>query len=314
VPFTLLEGTLDVRGLLTCDEGGEEHALSNVCTHRANLVVEEPGPCRELACRYHGRKFSLDGRLRAAPGFEGAEGFPAASDDLPSLALERWGPLRFVSLSPSVPLAELFAPVTERLGWLPVERWEVDPASTRIYPVHANWALYCDNYLEGFHIPFVHPALRRELDVRAYRTDLFPHGTLQTGIASGREEVFDLPPGHGDVGERIAAYYFWIFPNLMLNFYPWGLSVNVVEPLGPERTRVVFLAYVADPKRRGKGAGGDLHGVEMEDEAVVEAVQKGVSSRLYDRGRFSPERERGVHHFHRLLAERLEGPASPAGS
>jgi choline monooxygenase len=159
----------------------------------------------------------------------------------------------------------------------------------------------------GFHIPFVHPALRRELDVREYRTELFPRGSLQTGIAPSAEETFELPSGHPDAGEHVGAYYFWIFPNLMLNFYPWGLSVNLVEPEGPLRTHVTFLAYVMDRDRRGRGAGGDLHGVEMEDEAVVEAVQRGMRSRLYDRGRFSPERERAVHHFHRLLAACLEG-------
>jgi len=46
-----------------------------------------------------------------------------------------------------------------------------------------------------------------------------------------------------------------------------------------------------------------LDRVEREDEAIVEAVQRGVRSRLYDRGRYSPTREQGVHHFHRLLGE-----------
>jgi hypothetical protein len=54
---------------------------------------------------------------------------------------------------------------------------------------------------------------------------------------------------------------------------------------------------------RDKGVGADLHKVEMEDEEVVESVQRGVSSRLYDRGRFSPRREVGTHHFHHLLAQ-----------
>ncbi len=91
----------------------------------------------------------------------------------------------------------------------------------------------------------------------------------------------------------------------MLNFYPWGLSVNLVQPEGPRRTRVAFRAYVGDTTKLGKGAGGALDRVEAEDEAIVEAVQRGVRSRLYRRGRYSPTRERGVHHFHRLLGEFL---------
>jgi choline monooxygenase len=92
----------------------------------------------------------------------------------------------------------------------------------------------------------------------------------------------------------------------MLNFYPWGLSINVVVPLAVDRTRIVYRAWVADPSRRGKGAGGALDRVELEDEAIVEQVQRGVRSRLYDRGRYSPSREAGVHHFHRLLVGMLD--------
>ena len=91
----------------------------------------------------------------------------------------------------------------------------------------------------------------------------------------------------------------------MVNVYPWGLSVNVVEPLSPTTTRVRFLSFVGDGSLRGRGAGGDLHGVELEDEAVVERVQRGTRSRLWRPGRYSPRHELGVHHFHRMLADAL---------
>ena len=89
----------------------------------------------------------------------------------------------------------------------------------------------------------------------------------------------------------------------MLNFYPWGLSVNRVCPEAVDRTRVEFRSYVLDESKLGAGAGGALHQVELEDEAVVAAVQRGVRSRFYKHGRYSPTRERGTHHFHRLLCE-----------
>jgi choline monooxygenase len=91
----------------------------------------------------------------------------------------------------------------------------------------------------------------------------------------------------------------------MLNFYPWGLSVNVVEPRGPHRTRVRHLHYVARPELRDQGAGKDLHTVEMEDQAVVLATQRGVGARLYRGGRYSPAHEPCVHHFHQLLTASL---------
>ena len=101
------------------------------------------------------------------------------------------------------------------------------------------------------------------------------------------------------------AYYWWLFPNLMFNVYPWGLSVNVVMPLSPARTRVIFRSFVAEPALLGQGAGGALDPVEMEDEAAVLGVQRGIRSRLYSKGRYSPQHERGTHHFHRLIGECL---------
>jgi choline monooxygenase len=180
-----------------------------------------------------------------------------------------------------------------------------DAATSRDYLIHANWALYCDNYLEEFHFPYVHATLSDALDYSTYRTETFDWCSLQLGTTKHAKEAFTLPAGHPDEGTLVAAYYWWLFPNLMLNFYPWGLSVNLVQPLGPERTRVSFLSYVLDAAKRERGAGAGLHRVEMEDEEVVEAVQKGVRSRLYQRGRYSPRREVGTHHFHMLLAAEL---------
>jgi len=304
-PVTLLEGCLDEPLLLTRDGQDVLHCLSNVCTHRGNLVSEAGGTAAFLRCRYHGRRFGLDGRFLSMPEFEGVERFPSPADDLPRVPFATWGPFVFASLAPAFPLAELLAPIVERVGWLPLEDLKFDPARSRDYLVRANWALYCDNYLEGFHIPYVHQALAGALDYASYRTEVFAWSNLQLGVAAAGEDCFDLPAASPDHGQRIGAYYFWLFPNLMLNFYPWGLSLNVVRPLGVDRTRVSFLSWVLDPTRLEAGAGAALDRVEREDEVVVENVQRGVRSRLYDRGRYSPAREAGVHHFHRLLARFL---------
>jgi len=301
-PFTLLEGCLDEPLLLTRDLDDRLHCLSNVCTHRGMLVAETAGTVQGLRCRYHGRRFDLGGRFTFMPEFEGAEGFPSEKDHLPRLPLERWGRFLFVSLAPPFPLEELVAEMEARVGWLPIEDYRLDPSRCRDYLVEANWALYVDNYLEGFHIPFVHPGLAEVVDYGSYRTETFPWASVQVAVAKEGEDAFEPPEGTPDHGQRIAAWYFWLFPNLMMNFYPWGLSINVVKPLGPHRTRVVFLAYVGDESKLSHGAGAELDRVEREDEVIVEAVQKGVRSRLYHRGRYSPTREGCVHHFHRLLA------------
>lgn len=302
LPWTLLPETLDEPLLLVRDDQGSIRCLSNVCTHRGNLLVRKRCTGNRIRCGYHGRRFSLDGQVAHAPGFQGDL---EPSDQLPAAETGSFGPLRFVSLAQRGDLEKVLQPLHDRLGFLPLDRAVYDPKTSRTYEFQANWALYCDNYLEGFHVPFVHPGLDRVLEFGAYRTELLEAGVLQIGIASQDEGTFELPAGHPDRGQRVAGYYFWLYPTTMVNAYPWGLSVNAVLPLGPDRTRVVFSSYVWDPGARGAGAGADLHQVELEDEAVVIATQRGVRSRLYDRGRYAPGHERGVHHFHRLLAQEL---------
>jgi choline monooxygenase len=304
-PLTLLDGCLDEPLLLTRDDADQLHLLSNVCTHRGALVCEHAGVERHLRCRYHGRRFALDGRFEHMPEFEQTAGFPTAADDLPRLPLERWEGLLFGGLKPAMSFDDWFGPVRARVGWLPLREAVFDPARSRDYLVRAHWALYCDNYLEGFHVPFVHAALSDQLDYGQYRTELFRWCSLQVGIARGAEHVFDLPRTSPDHGQRIAAYWFWLFPNTMLNFYPGGLSINVVRPAAIDLTRVSFLSYVWDASQLDSGAGGALDRAEREDEAIVESVQRGIRSRLYTAGRYSPTREQGVHHFHRLLAAAL---------
>jgi choline monooxygenase len=212
----------------------------------------------------------------------------------------------FAGLEPAFDLQMVLDQMYERIGFMDLDQFVHDPTRTKEYHINAHWALYCDNYLEGFHIPFVHDDLNAVLDYGDYETILYEHMNLQIGYAEGTEIVFDLPEGHMDHGKKIAAYYFWVFPNMMFNFYPWGVSVNVVMPESIHKTKVRFMSYVYDETKLDKGAGSGLDKVEMEDEEVVEGVHLGVRSAFYQAGRFSPSREQGVHHFHRLLAEFLD--------
>jgi choline monooxygenase len=149
-PFTLLPGALDEPLLLTRDQNDRIRCLSNVCTHRGTLVVEGPGHEQQLRCRYHGRRFTLDGRFHSMPEFEQTVNFPSKSDDLPEVALGFWERFLMVSLAPAMSFAEVAWPMTARLAGLPFGALVYDAAGTRDYLVSANWALYVDNYLEGF--------------------------------------------------------------------------------------------------------------------------------------------------------------------
>jgi len=280
-PVNLLENFLDEPILLT-RHGEDVMCFSNVCTHRGKILIERECQASGLRCGYHGRRFNLDGKFLSMPEFEQTENFPSEEDDLRRIPLESWENFLFVSLNPIAPFGDFFAEAME------MNLKNLQFASAKDYLVKAHWALYCENYLEGFHIPFVHQGLNQAINYGTYTTETFRYSSLQKG--------FD------DTGE-IAAQYFFIFPNLMLNFYPWGLSLNIVKPLETNLTRISYLTFVADESKLNTGAGADLETVEMEDQAVVESVQKGIKSRFYERGRYSPAREQGTHHFHRLIAE-----------
>jgi len=282
--------------------GAATHCISNVCTHRGMIVSNKQCLSQTLQCPYHGRTFGLDGRFRGMPEFDGVEDFPSPSDDLPQFPTMVWKGIVFTGTEPKG-IEACLEELNRRLEWLPIESFQYDPSRQRSYEIKANWALYVDNYLEGFHIPFVHKDLHAALDYDNYSTELFEGGVLQIGIASEGEPAFDLPETSPDFGKSVAAYYYWIYPGLMLNFYPWGLSVNLVVPLSVDRTRIIYQGFVGDKTALGMGAGGDLDKVEHEDQEIVEATQRGVESGSYDRGRYSPSKEKGVHHFHRILYE-----------
>lgn len=305
-PFMLLEDSLDEPLMLVRDKEDELHCLSNVCTHRGMFLIDRPGKYRLLSCKYHGRCFNLNGQFRSMPEFKEAENFPTEMDNLPSLPLGQLGTFLFTSIAPKLSFEQVFQPILDRMSWFPFEDLVYNEEGSHVYEIKTHWALYCDNYLEGFHVPFVHPGLNQALDYQEYDTEIFDYCNLQVGVASDGAAYFDLPSDAQDYGKKIHAYYWWIFPNMMLNIYTWGISVNIVEPMDQKNTRVVFQTYLFNDERSKHFSKATLHQTEMEDEEVVERVHKGLQSRLYQHGRFSPKRERGVHHFHRLLAEALQ--------
>jgi choline monooxygenase len=284
-PETLLPGVLDEPVLLSKNGEGVS-CLSNVCTHRGKILVEEPCQANLIRCSYHGRRFSLDGGFLSMPEFADVEDFPTESDDLKKLPLAEWNGFLFTSIEPYSDFDGIVNDISGSIEDLKPS--ELKCFSKKDYEVEAHWALYCENYLEGFHIPYVHRKLNEIVDYGTYTTNTYRYCSVQKGF---------------DDDGNVAGIYLFIFPNLMFNFYPWGVSVNIVRPVSHSKSVVEFLTYVGDESKLNTGAGADLHGVELEDEAVVESVQKGIRSRFYTHGRYSPTREQGTHHFHRLIAE-----------
>ena len=284
--------------------GEKTNCFSNICTHRGMRLVSQPCSKTTIQCEYHGRTFDLDGKMRHMPEFEQAIGFPSESDNLCSFPIDTWNGLHFITQETVAKLP--WGEINKRFDFLNLESYVHDPSRNRDHSISANWLLYVDNYLEGFHIPFVHPELNQTLDYSGYVTEVFDGGVLQIGKAAEGDAKFDLSENHPDFGQDIAAYYLWLFPNMMFNFYPWGLSLNIVIPVSTNQTRVLYRGYVKDASLAKEGAGSILDTVEIQDQQIIEEVHKSMRSKAYDRGRFSPTREQGVHHFHRIISQLYE--------
>ena len=293
-PFTLLPGSLDEPLVATRDSEGREVALSNACSHRGAIVCSEPCAGSELRCPYHGRRFSLDGSVLAAPGFD----LDTIRDEsLPRVAFERYGPYRFVSLGATTPFREWIAALDTYAGALPLAELHHDPSGDRSFAVEANWSIYVENYLEGLHIPFVHPSLSAAVDEQSYCVEAADQHVVQTVVGADSDAAFAVEgPAAG-----LAAVYLWLFPNTMFNLYPWGVSLNLVLPTSPSNCAVLFRRWIADASRLETGAGAALDEVEIEDEAIVRLAQRGAASRLFRPGRLAEGHEVGVQRFRDLL-------------
>ena len=269
-------------------------ALANVCRHRAGPIATCAGRgARSLHCRYHGWTYDLGGRLRHAPEMGGAEGFDPAAIRLPRFRAAAWQGLVFVSLSDDPPpLAEVYAGIAERIA--PIELSSMEFAHRDSYDIACNWKVYVDNYLEGYHVPYIHPGLAKVVDYAAYHSELAPWHSLQTSPLRNNEGLY----GDGDV------FYYFVYPNVMLNIMPGRLQVNRVLPNGPDRCLVEFDYYYAlDDAARARAERDREFSeeIQQEDIDICEAVQRGLASGTYGSGRLCPKREAGVWHFQELL-------------
>ena len=291
-------------------DGDTLRGFYNICLHRAGPVAHGCGKRQTLQCKYHGWTYTLQGELLRAPEMEGVERFTPDDMRLRSVAVATWGPLVFVNLDGAAPALD------EMLGDIPARVAAFECESMRYvmrkeYELACNWKVYVDNYLEGYHIPVVHPTLHKEIDYDSYRVEpqrysSIQHAPLRPVAGAAVDRKYD--PSKADVPE---AVYGWIFPNIMLNVYMGQMQTNVVIPVAHDRTVVAFEWFAnqppADPATDPEWSRLVAFSDEIQDEDVeiCETVQRNLRSRVYDRGRYSATRERGVHHFHSLLHEFL---------
>jgi choline monooxygenase len=200
------------------------------------------------------------------------------------------------------------APLADYLGANLSRQWQalrldaLQWVDRRHYTIDCNWKVFVDNYLDGgYHVPHVHRGLDSVLSYSDYSIETADRFCLQSSpmVADGAEPVT------GAVRQGDRAYYYWVYPNFMINCYGGAMDTNLVIPRGVDRTEVIFDFYFADvsadAQPRNQASIAVSHQIQLEDLSVCVSVQRGLRSRAYERGRLSVRREAGEHLFHRLL-------------
>lgn len=270
-------------------------AFHNACRHRAGpLAPDGEGRCeRNLACRYHGWRYSLDGRLASARDFGPTDGFDPREYGLMPLALETWLGFIFVNMDRSAPpLSASIAPLAERTRHMSLESFL--PGRRVSHDIRCNWKTYVENYLEGYHVPVVHPALDAAIDSSHYEIEL------------AGEVVFHSAPARSDT--PISGLWAWMWPCLGINVYTNGMSLERIWPVDSTRTRLDYLYFfpedLSEAEKDAAIAASEV--TTAEDIAITEAVQRNLDAGIYDRGRLSPKHETAVALFQDLITGALK--------
>jgi choline monooxygenase len=280
----------------------------NVCRHHAAAVVTEAcGQASLLHCPYHGWNYGLDGSLKGMPEFEGVKNFERQKNGLVPVRADTWEKFVFVNLDPkAAALADFLGGLVKRVAPLGVSKLHY--FDSRLYDIHCNWKVFIDNYLDGgYHVPHLHKGLSSVLDYKEYTIENEDRYCLQSSPLVASDE--DAATGATRKGDR--AWYFWQYPNLMINCYEDYMDTNLVLPVDVDHCRVIFDFYFGDVSEASREYNQQSVAVgtrvQDEDLGICEAVQRGLKSRAYGAGRLSVRREAGEHLFHRLLAADLKG-------
>lgn len=177
--------TVDVVGepvVVVRDSDRTLRAFSNVCRHRAGPIAQGTGCRNVFQCGYHGWTYTLDGRLIGTPEVDGVEFFDRSTMGMVSLRCETWEQFIFVNFDRDAPpLSAFLGNIPQLAATFPFAGIQL--AERREYMVNCNWKVYVDNFLEGYHIPIVHPGLMKEIDYPRYRTEVFRYHSQQLGPA-----------------------------------------------------------------------------------------------------------------------------------
>jgi phenylpropionate dioxygenase-like ring-hydroxylating dioxygenase large terminal subunit len=284
------------------DAEGAVRVFRNACRHRGVTIAVGEGCGKAFVCRYHGWTYGLDGKLLHVPherGFPDLE--PERRGLVPVPSVEKGG-IVFVAQEPDGDPAEALAGLPDLLGT------GMRLFASREAEIPANWKIFLESFLEGYHIRTTHP------------TTFYPFGYDNLNVVEhfGRnsrvtfpfrriEEQAARPPGERRLAGAVTSVYH-LFPNTVVTVLSHHVAFVIIEPVSAGTTRVATWSLTNRPEGSGEAerdAAFVNQGGAAEDVAMACAIQRGLASGANDsflHGRF----EGAIAHFHRSLAAALD--------
>lgn len=253
-------------------------------------MKEGCGVANSIRCQYHGWLYDQTGRLKATPHFGAAEDFDKAANSLFSFSVHNWRGLLFGNFAPAPASFETqYSDVLKIFKDVSFDGLTLARKAT--HDIACNWKTYAENYLEGYHIPLVHPTLSREVSLKDYRVVVNKNCVEHIAAPRSADGVY-------------SGRWLFVAPNLALNFYSDGLTVERMLPTSPTTMQVEYWFFM---KTGVSVALSEMNlAVTTEDKYICEAVQKNLEAGVYERGRLSPAHEEGVYFFQKWIDGELK--------
>lgn len=284
-------GVIAIRG-----KDGVLRGFKNVCRHRgARLLEPGTGKCRLIVCPYHKWSFSDIGKLVQAPWYGKDPAIIPEDWPLDEIRVDVWRGLVFVAVDPQESLTEQLGELVDELAAEPMETYAL--AAKSKVDFDANWKIYTDNFVEGYHIPGTHPSFFAAIDFEQFET------TAHRGYVR-----MSAPPKDGLF---YRGKWLWMWPNWTLSLFQGGMSTSRINPLSVDRTEQLYNFHFADMSEaataeRQRTIDGTM-AVVKEDYEVCVSTHRNYASGAYSPGPLSSRHEKGVHYFQERMRERLAG-------
>ena len=302
----------------------------NVCSHRGLKLVTKPGNIKNvIRCPYHSWSYNFDGELVATPHIGGmnihqTKDFERSKSNLKEIRSYIWLDLIMININNNeMSFEEYIKPLSDRWEkfWPIKDRELINHSNDFGYfklNANCNWKFAIENYCESYHLPWVHPGLNSYSKIEDhYHIQGLPNrfagqGTVVYNPRFEGKEKFPCFPNWPKNKENIAEYVA-LFPNVMLGIHKDHYYAYWLEPINHEFTlEHMELYYVGEEAANSKKFESlrkqnhkQWEDIQKEDVDIIQGMQIGRNSPVYNGGNFSPVMDNPTHHFHKWVAQNL---------